>query len=103
MSTHWGFVCQSHDPELTSEWWFNHGETLLAKVYAEERRGQWPDDPEYGPGGRWDALGPSPLPVVNANHPLGTIAPIEWLRLHPRCKVALRNEYGETRDLPMVP
>lgn len=91
MSTHWGYTCLSHDPPLSSDTWFNHGEQILLHAYQTERAGQWPRDPAIT---AWD----EPVPVYNGGH--GTTAPIEWLRQHPRCNVALRNEYGDVQPIP---
>lgn len=90
MSTYWGYVCKSHDPELPSDRWFNHGEELLIGVYLQERYlGGWPNT-------KWD----DPIPVMGSpNYPQGTDAPVWWLREHPRCKVALRSEYGKEVEL----
>jgi hypothetical protein len=85
LSTYWGFVCRSHDPEIESEHWFNCGAALLADVYQKERAGEWPNDFEE-PWQEPTAVG-------------GTRAPIFWLRQHPRCDVALRSEYGDTREI----
>jgi len=90
MSTYWGYVCQSHDPELESERWFNHGEDVLAEVYRIERAGDWPNDPLD-----------DPRPVGHREY--NTNAPIVWLREHPRCQVALRSEYGDTKPLTVAP
>lgn len=87
MSTHWGFVCQSHDPELISEAWFNHGDGFLTQVFATVRAGQWPEN-EWG----------EPEPTRFGGHG-EVVGPIYWLREHPRCKVALRNEYGVTKEI----
>ena len=90
MSTYWGYVCQSHDPELISERWFNHGEDHLRWVYAAMRGGTYPKD-------RWgDYLGTDHLGYTTA-------APAYWLAEHPRCTVALRNEYGEVESLEPQP
>lgn len=88
MSTHWGYVCQSHDPELESDDWFNHGEARLIELLRIERAGHWLND-EWG----------NPTSVPELEH----AGPIYWLREHPRCKVALRNEYGATKEIPGQP
>jgi hypothetical protein len=90
MSTYWGYVCESHDPPLESERWFNHGADMLTEVFLQERAGEWPNDPEML---HWE----EPVPVVHRGH--ATTAPIEWLRQHPRCAIALRNEYGDRRPI----
>lgn len=95
MSQRWGYVCQSHDPEITSDTWLNHGAGVLAEAYRRERAGEWPDDPVFA--AQWPALDPEPVPIEhNGGEWQGGI---QWLREHPRCVVALRNEYGEIRPL----
>jgi hypothetical protein len=42
VSTYWGYVCESHNPPLISEHWFNHGEDVLTDAYRKERAGEWP-------------------------------------------------------------
>ena len=91
MSTYWGFACVSHDPPLTSERWFNHGEGTLRQAFRLERAGAWPNDPDM------PEVLEEPLPVAHRGH--ATTAPIQWLREHPRCTVVLRNEYGDTEPL----
>ena len=91
MSTYWGYVCDSHDPPLISERWFNHGEAVLTDAYTRERAGQWPTDPNIT---AWD----EPVPVVSSGG-YETTAPISWLREHPRCTLALHNEYGDRQAL----
>lgn len=90
MSTYWGYVCQSHDPHLESERWFNHGEDVLTEAYQLERAGEWPNDPA------WPLLD-EPRDVKHRGY--FTSAPIHWLREHPKCQVALRSEYGDTKSL----
>lgn len=85
MSKHWGYVCQSHDPELASEPWFNRGDQLLRDVQAAECAGQFPQGDAF-----WDA--DVEIDGVDVRHA------VSWLREHPRCKVALRNEYGDTQS-----
>jgi len=95
MSTYWGYVCESHDPPLTSEHWFNHGEEVLTQAYTLERQGQWPNDTEFML--KYPALDPSPMPIDHRGYV--TTWPIEWLREHPNCTVALHNEYGDRKPL----
>lgn len=83
-------MCRSHDPEIESEHWFNRGAALLADVYQKERAGEWPFDPELSDLGE-------PAKVSHGRYE--TTAPIYWLRQHSRCDVALRSEYGDTREL----
>lgn len=95
MSTSWGYVCQSHNPNQYSEDWFNHGQDLLTDVYRRVRAGEWPTDEDD-----------DPVPVVHRGHE--TRAPVYWLRGHPHCMIALWNEYGVVVSLdpdpaPMVP
>lgn len=91
MSTYWGYVCDSHDPPLISERWFNHGEEVLIDVFRKERAGEWPMDMAY-------PLLEDPMPVVWRNG-YETTAPIRWLRKHPHCTVNLHSEYGERQKL----
>ena len=82
MSTYWGYVCESHDPPLASDHWFNRGDDTLADVYRQVRAGTWPT-------------------TLVADHcGYRTTAPIEWLHQHPHCRVALHSEYGEHRPIP---
>jgi hypothetical protein len=90
MSTYWGYVCRSHDPEIESEHWFNRGAALLADVYQKVRAGAWPDGADMG--------GWKEPELVNFNG-YATVGPIYWLEAHPRCDVALRSEYGDTREI----
>jgi hypothetical protein len=39
-----------------------------------------------------------PMPVISKGG-YETTEPIQWLRKHPRCKVALCNEYGDREEL----
>jgi hypothetical protein len=92
VSTYWGYVCKSHNPPIESEHWFNRGEDILREAYRLEQAGEWPTvaptalDLKYG----WD-LDPEPVSW--------TTEPIHWLRAHPHCDVALRNEYGVEEPL----
>lgn len=93
MSTYWGFVCRSHDPEIESEHWFNRGAAVLADAFQKERSGEILNN-QYGE------------PTQTIKSPLGTyetFEPIYWLRQHPRCDVALRSEYGDTREIANQP
>jgi hypothetical protein len=87
VSTNWGYVCQSHDPWLISEPWLNHGDEVLAHVFALVREGAWPRDPF------------DDQPVLISAYGYDTAMPIYWLWEHPHCVVALRNEYGEIQEL----
>ena len=80
MSTYWGYVCKSHEPPIESEHWFNHGYLTLEQVFRKERAGEWPDQED----------------VMHRGY--ATKEPIQWLRQHPHCEVALRNEYGDEYD-----
>lgn len=91
MSTYWGFVCRSHDPEIESEHWFNRGAALLADAYQKQRAGEWPNIE----GLPW----PEPQGVEPPGGGFPKTDPIHWLRAHPACDVALRSEYGDTREL----
>lgn len=64
---------------------------MLADAFQKERAGEWPfsPDPELSEWGE-------PAEVVGS---YSTTAPIYWLRQHSRCDVALRSEYGDTREL----
>lgn len=90
MSTSWGYVCQSHNPNQHSEDWFNHGQDLLADVYRRVRAGAWPTDEDD-----------DPVPVVHRGYE--TRAPVYWLRGHPHCMIALWNEYGVVVSLDPQP
>lgn len=81
MSNHWGYVCRSHDPEIESEHWFDRGAGVLAEVCQKVRAGEWPDG------------------VASPDGCYRTAEPILWLRQHPKCDVALRSEYGDTREI----
>jgi hypothetical protein len=88
MSTYWGYVCRSHDPELESEHWINHGEEVLADIANRALGPQgWPEQPVLG--------GPIPFYFDGVHW----TAPIVWLQQHPRCDIALRNEYGKTEEI----
>lgn len=89
MSTHWGYVCESHDPPIISEHWINHGDDRLAGLFWAVRRGEWPNDPSIT---AWDE--PIQFPY---SEDYASTAPVYWLREHPHCRVALHNEYGDTR------
>lgn len=93
MSTYWGFVCRSHDPEIESEQWFNCGAAVLADAFQKERAGDWLNSEQFD----------EPLPVVAPGGTWVTSEPIYWLRQHPVCDVALRSEYGDTRELASAP
>lgn len=114
MSTYWGYVCQSHEPELVSERWWNRGAADLAELYERVRRGDWPivtpDIPHIGlvyqgepynvdrlPGGGIEPV----LPGGQSDR--GWSGPVSWLAEHPRCKVALRSEYDAYRALVEKP
>lgn len=106
MSTYWGYVCETHDPPIVSERWFNRGETVLHRVFELERAGEWPNVPESDP--LYLAYEGEPMPVhqyaddligTTGPYGVGTPHPVMWLREHPRCKVALRNEYGDREEL----
>ncbi len=90
MSTYWGYQCISHDPPLTSEHWFNHGEETLRDLFAKVRAGTWPDD---------DILGPAPVD----HRGYATNSPPVWLMEHPECEVVLNNEYGDTASIVRAP
>lgn len=92
LSNSWGYVCRSHDPEIESDHWFNRGAALLAEVYQKVQAGEWPDctDP---------LLFGEPEGAVAPSGVYATREPIYWLRQHPRCDVALRSEYGDTREI----
>jgi hypothetical protein len=90
VSTYWGYVCESHDPPLASEHWFNHGEDTLAALVRAVRNGSWPVD-EID----------EPAPVDHMGY--ATSAPVRWLREHPRCTIALHNEYGATKPIEETP
>lgn len=102
MSTHWGYVCQSHDPHLISETWLNHGELVLVDLYQQMRAGTWPVVAEAVPhiglafkGEPYSVLeyGGKAVPALPGGVPSWS-GPPAWLMEHPRCKVALRSEFG---------
>lgn len=107
MSTHWGFVCESHDPPLISETWLNHGDDALIDAFRKERVGEWPtctaDDYLAWEGEPYYLLQEGDTATPVPPHSGGGAPPwsgiIPWLREHPRCKVALRNEYGDRREI----
>lgn len=87
MSKEWGYVCRSHDPELPSDQWINHGEDILADVARTYRQGLWPNNDQWG------------QPVGFYHDGIAWTAPITWLQQHPRCDIALRSEYGDTEEI----
>ena len=92
MSTNWGYVCKSHEPNITSTMWLNHGEEILETVFVLERNGLWPNEPDVNfPSDQWD---PVDVPYLDENWP------VCWLREHPNCVIALKNEYGIEVSLP---
>ena len=92
MSTDWGYVCKSHEPNITSEAWLNHGDEVLKTVFVLERNGLWPNEPDANfPPDEW---GPVKVPYLDQDWP------VRWLREHPNCVVALKNEYGIEESLP---
>lgn len=88
MSTYYGYVCKSHEPNLISEHWLNHGDQELTDAYHAERNGDWPSTLDGGPA-----------PLIN----YAGAAPIYWLRQHPNCTIALHNEYGDETPLEADP
>lgn len=92
MSKHWGYVCQSHNPQIESERLINWGQDTLADAYRRERAGGWPNNAVFAE--EWPDLDPVPLPVIHDGFEYEGV--ISWLREHPHCVIALRSEYGET-------
>lgn len=92
MSTHWGYVCMSHDPHLSSEHWFNHGEDVLRMVWEMMKAGTWPKVPDEFSPEDW-----AYAPVVQRSYE--TMSPVYWLLEHPHCDVGMENEYGEVVPL----
>lgn len=86
MSKYWGYVCRSHDPELVSEHWYNHGEQALTELYRKFHAEPWPVN-------EWGELEETEV------HGQRTTAPVYWLNQHRNCNVALSNEYGDTQEL----
>lgn len=99
MSKHWGYVCQSHNPQIESERLINWGQDTLTDAYRRERAGEWPNDAGFAE--EWPALDPVPLPVTHNGFEYQGVIP--WLREHPYCVIALRSEYGETVSLDPTP
>lgn len=116
MSTSWGYVCESHDPPIESERWLNHGDDALIDLFQKVRGGEWPMAADLVPHLRLaygDEL--APMVMVSATELTASYAapvaprpgggappwsdPPNWLREHPHCKVALRNEYGDRREI----
>jgi hypothetical protein len=91
VSTHWEYVCVSHDPPISSDR-LNHGADALRAALLLERDGKWPDDPaQTSDSRRLYGAEPAPLMHKGREH----VWPIYWLRAHPRCTVVLACEYGE--------
>lgn len=90
MSTYWGYVCESHDPHLESDHWFNHGDLELARLFWDVRAGKWVFN-EWG----------EPDPIDHRGYT--TTEPVRWLLEHPRCRIALANEYGDIKPLEPQP
>lgn len=90
MSTNWGYVCLTHEPHISSDHWFNHGEDFLEVIFILERNGQWPNK-DKGP------FRADPANVFFQGE--WTDSPIRWLREHPHCAVRLQNEYNEEKDI----
>lgn len=88
MSTQWGLFCISHDPPLGTPYMLNHGFDSIVEAVPQVRAGTWPmvEDP---------VLGDEPVPVIGST---GAVSPepIAFLLSHPRCRLALVCEYGET-------
>lgn len=98
MSTEYGYVCKDHDPELGSELFLanDRGAKALRTLFVMERAGKWNDTP--------DVLFPdqpemTPLRVGEYESAL----PVQWLREHPNCTVALVDEYGNQHALTTHP
>lgn len=83
MSTEWGYVCQSHDPELESDHWFNHGQAKLREIFADREALFRVYELDYG------------LALANTD----LYGPTCWLMMHRNCAVAVRNEYGDTEPI----
>lgn len=116
MSKYWGYVCESHDPPIESDHWLNHGDDALIDLFHKVRNGEWPKSAEMVPEFRLaygDELAPmvtgfgvtdgKPYAIPVRPVPGGGAppwhGPPNWLAEHPRCKVALRNEYGDRREV----
>lgn len=116
MSTHWGYVCESHDPPLLSDCDLNHGDDALIDLYRKVRAGEWPKSADLLPQfelAYGDELAPMEFVQGSHGHPgyafpiaprLGGgtppwSGPVSFLEQHPRCKIALHNEYGERREI----
>lgn len=116
MSKHWGYVCEGHDPPLESERWLNHGDDALIDLFRKVRSGQWPTAAALVPQfalAYGDELAPmvmvldsvfltahaAPVPPQPGGGAPPWTEPPNWLLLHPRCKVSLRSEYGDRREI----
>lgn len=90
LSKYWGYVCRSHDPELVSEHWYNHGEQALTELYRKFHAEPWPIN-------EWGELEETEV------HGQMTTAPVYWLNQHRNCNVALHNEYNDVEEIPDRP
>lgn len=116
MSTYWGYVCESHDPPIESDHDLNHGDDALIDLYWKVRNGEWPRSADLVPEFRLaygDEL--APMVMVSATESTAAYAvpvapragggtppwhgPVAFLQDHPRCKIALKNEYGDRREI----
>ena len=112
MSESWGYVCESHDPPLESDRWLNRGADALADLARKMRDGTWPLaadlDPEYALAygdepapmeywrGETSAVPVAPVPGGGSPPYSG---PPNWFSEHLNCRIALRSEYGERREI----
>lgn len=87
MSTDWGFACLSHDPPLVlyPDYPSRDG---MADLLTRIRSGTWPTITEFA-GTAIESIEDAPY----AEH---WSAPVKFLREHPKCRIAIVSEYGET-------
>lgn len=96
MSTHWGYACISHDPPLLMDDFGgvggrpNHAFDAMVEALAAHRQGTWPREEPY-PGAGYT----NPVALTGATG-CESAAPLYFLDQHPRCRIAIFNEYGDT-------
>jgi hypothetical protein len=93
VSTDWGYACLSHDPPIVmGDAMVNHAFDALVAALPAVRAGAWPMMLSY-PGTALDDSEPAPIVGTTGD---ASGAPIRFLLDHPRCRIAVFNEYGET-------
>ena len=99
MSNHWGYACVSHDPPILMDEYGgeggrpNHAFDALVAALPIVREGRWPMVRSYPDSDV--LLDVEPTPVVGTTGSEG-VAPIRFLFAHPRCRIAIFDEYGCT-------